>query len=74
MSCYFRHMKDVFDQAGIRVTNDNKKAIDRIINKFVDVEYKDCSPIWKAVKEKIRGDDKQRSRLASQLRKELKSL
>jgi hypothetical protein len=42
MSCYFRHMKDVLDEAGIEVTKENKKDIDRIIHGLVDVEYKNC--------------------------------
>ena len=47
MSCYFRHMKDVLDEAGIRVDKENKKDVDRIIHEIVGVEYKDCSPTWK---------------------------
>jgi len=50
MSCYFRHMKDVFDEAGVVVTGDNKKAIDAAIHKAVGVPYKDCPAAWKAAK------------------------
>ena len=42
MSCYFRPMKDFLDEAGIEVTMENKKDIDRIIHGLVDVEYKNC--------------------------------
>ncbi len=57
MSCYFRHMKDILDEAGIEVTADNKKDIDRVIHKIVDTEYKNCPDTWKKVKEIIKGDD-----------------
>lgn len=50
MTCYFRHMKDVFSRAGIEVTKENKKALDRAIHSYVGVEYKDCSSSWKEVK------------------------
>lgn len=70
MSCYFRHMKDVLEEAGIQVTQENKKEIDRIIHGLVEVEYKDCSPTWRALKERIRGDEKARSRFIDRLRKE----
>jgi len=50
-------MKDVLLEAGIEVTKDNKKDIDRIIHELVEVEYKDCSPAWKGVKEKIKQDE-----------------
>ena len=29
MSCYFRHMKNILDEAGIKVTPGNKKEIAR---------------------------------------------
>jgi len=32
MSCYFGHMKDVFEEAGVEITKENKKEIDRIIH------------------------------------------
>ena len=71
MSCYFRHMKDILDEAGIEVTKENKKDIDRLIHGLVDVEYKNCSPTWKAVKEEINSDEKLRSRFIKKLKQEL---
>jgi molecular chaperone GrpE (heat shock protein) len=53
MTCYFRHMKDVFDKVGVTVTKENKKDIDKTIHKIVGVEYKDCSATWKEIKKKI---------------------
>lgn len=54
MSCYFRHMKDVLEKAGVEVTKENKKEIDQIIHELVNVPYKQCSPAWKGVKEHIK--------------------
>jgi hypothetical protein len=57
MTCYFRHLNEIFDAAGIEVTKDNKKEIDRTIHELVGIEYKDCPSTWKAVKEHIRSDE-----------------
>ena len=46
-------MKDVFSRAGIEVTKENKKQFDKAIHNYVGVEYKNCSPTWKVVKEKL---------------------
>lgn len=74
MSCYFRHMKDVLEEAGIEITKDNKKEIDRIIHGLVDVTYKDCSPTWKNVKEHIKVDEATRDQFIKNLKKEIKVL
>ena len=74
MSCYFRHMKDVLEEAGIEITKENKKDIDRIIHALVDVEYKNCSPTWKAVKQHIKEDDNARSRFIERLKRQLKDV
>ena len=74
MSCYFRHMKDVLEEAGIEVTKGNKKDIDRIIHGLVDVTYKDCSPTWKNVKEHIKADKAARDQFIKHLKKEIKAL
>jgi len=71
MSCYFRHMKDVMEEAGIEITPENKKEIDRIIHELVEVEYKTCSPTWKGVKERIRGDEASRSHFVTRLKEKL---
>ncbi len=59
MTCYFRHkqMKDVFAKAGVEVTGENRKELDRVIHSIVGVEYKDCSATWRAVKEHLAEDE-----------------
>ena len=72
MSCYFRHMKDVLAEAGVEVTKENKKEIDGIIHRLVEVEYKNFSPTWKAVKEHIKGDDRVRNQFVKKLKTALR--
>ena len=69
MSCYFRHMKDVFDEAGVTVTPENKKAVDEAIHKIVKVDYKHCPDAWKAIKEEIRSDPGRRARFIARVKK-----
>jgi hypothetical protein len=57
MTCYFRHLKVIFEKAGIRITKENKKNVDRLIHRIVGIEYKNCSATWKAVKKKIAEDE-----------------
>ena len=53
MTCYFRHMKEVFAEIGVEVTKENKKEIDRKIHGILGVQYKDCSTTWKQVKARL---------------------
>lgn len=53
MTCYFRHIQLIFKKAGIVVTSENKREIDRVIHDLVGVEYKNCPAAWKEVKRRI---------------------
>ena len=57
MSCYFRHLKNILNEAGIEATPDNRKQIDRAIHDIVGVTYKDCPATWKKLKQEIAGDE-----------------
>lgn len=57
MTCYFRQLKHVFKKAGVEVTRENKRELDRIIHGFVGVEYKNCSVTWREVKKRIAEDE-----------------
>ncbi len=59
MTCYFRHkqMKDIFEKAGVVITKENRKDVDRVIHSIVGVEYKSCSDTWRAVKAKLVEDE-----------------
>jgi len=67
MSCYFRHIKDILDEAGIEVTASNKKQIDQAIHQIVGVAYKDCPATWKKLKQQIIGDEQKRRDLTKKL-------
>jgi hypothetical protein len=57
MTCYFRHLKTIFEKAEITVTKENKKDIDRVIHSIVGVEYKNCPATWKEVKKRMTEDE-----------------
>ena len=57
MTCYFRHLKTVFEKAGITITKENKRTVDKAIHQIVGIEYKNCSETWKLVKKKILEDE-----------------
>jgi len=66
MTCYFRHLQEVLRLAGIKVTDDNKRDMDKVIHSLVGVKYKDCPAAWKAVKKRIEED---KNGFASDLKK-----
>ena len=74
MSCYFRHMKDVLDDAGIIVSVENKKQVDALIHQLVNVEYKNCPPTWQAVKAEIKEDPERRARFVARLKEEMSNM
>ena len=57
MTCYFRHLQNVFKKAGIEVTSENRKELDKIIHHIVSVEYKNCPATWKEAKKRIAEDE-----------------
>ena len=46
-------MKEIFEKAGIQITKENRKEVDRAIHSIVGIEYKNCSATWKEVKLKL---------------------
>jgi len=57
VTCYFRHLQQVFEKAGIEATSENKREIDRLIHSIVGVNYKNCPATWKEVKKRIAEDE-----------------
>jgi uncharacterized protein with HEPN domain len=57
MTCYFRHLKQVFQKAGIEVTPENRQEIDRIIHTIVGVDFKNCQVVWRQVKHRVSQDE-----------------
>ncbi len=68
MSCYFRHLKDILNEAGIATTFSNRRQIDRAIHDIVEVTYKDCPATWKKLKQEILGDEPKRQDFVKKLR------
>lgn len=46
-------MKDIFERAGVIVSKENRKDLDKIIHNIVGIEYKNCSETWREVKAKL---------------------
>ena len=57
MTCYFRHLREVFAKAGVDVTSENKKEVDIVIHGMVGVDYKNCPAAWREVKKRIAEDE-----------------
>jgi hypothetical protein len=48
MTCYTRHLKEVFDKAGIEFTEENKKQADKHFKQWLGKT--NCSETWKELK------------------------
>jgi hypothetical protein len=57
MTCYFRHLAQVFNKAGIEVTPQNRREIDRVIHDIVGVDYPNCPAVWRQVKTRVLEDE-----------------
>jgi hypothetical protein len=57
VTCYFRHLKEVFKKAGIEATPQNRTEIDRVIHDIVGVKYKNCPAAWKQIKTRLAQDE-----------------
>jgi hypothetical protein len=71
LSCYFRHLKEVFESVGIEVTPQNRKSLDAAFHHVVGVEYKDCSATWKQLKQDWLSDPKKKQELGRKLKEAL---
>jgi hypothetical protein len=68
VSCYFRHLRDVLDEAGIEVTSANKKDVDRALHEIAGVAYKDCPSAWTNLKGQV-ANEADRAAVVKKLRK-----
>ena len=74
VSCYLRHVKELLAEAGIEVTADNRKLIDRAFHDLAGVKYKDCPATWRRLKQELAGDAAGRRRLVQRLKKAVRDL
>jgi len=56
MTCYFRHLNEIFQKAGIEITKENKQKADKIIHSIVGTKKKGCSETWLELKKQIAVD------------------
>ena len=68
MSCYFRHLKDIFDEAGVEVSAGNKKQLDQAIHRIVEAEYKNCPVAWQRLKQEIMSNEQKRQEFIGKLK------
>jgi predicted Fe-Mo cluster-binding NifX family protein len=73
MSCYFRHLKDIFSEAGIEVTPANRKKVDQAIHQIVRVDYKECPSAWKNIKQEMSDDENRRQDFIQRLKNAISS-
>ncbi len=55
MSCYLRHLDDVVIAAGVKLTPENRKEVDRTIKELLGKDY--CPDVWKEVKKRLAADE-----------------
>ena len=55
MSCYLKRLDDVVAAAGVKLTPENRKEVDRTIKDLLGLDY--CPDVWKDVKGRIAEDE-----------------
>ena len=51
VTCYTRHLKDVFDEAGVDFTEENRRRADRHFKKWLGKT--NCPETWKELKKRL---------------------
>jgi hypothetical protein len=54
MTCYFRHLTVVFEEAGIEVTPKNRKELGKIMQDITGEA--DCPAVWKQIRKRLAED------------------
>jgi len=68
MSCYLHNLEALLKEAGIELTKENRKDVDKAVQRVVGVENKHCPEVWKAVKAEL---EKDRDGFVERLKKEM---
>jgi hypothetical protein len=68
MSCYIRHLSDVFETLRVENNKDNRKMMDQSIRRILKTD-KPCPEVWKKLKT-ILADEKKKKNLVGKLKKE----
>ncbi len=72
MSCYFRHLNEVFAEAGVAITPQNRKQADEAIHKLMGTHYKDCPATWREFKKQVLASEQARREFIARLQAALK--
>ena len=58
MTCYFKNsrMVDLFNALEVKVTKENRDAINEVIHEMLSVDYKNCAATWKLVRKRLKED------------------
>ena len=58
MSCYTRHLGDLYAAAGIENTKANRKRADGFIRKMLAMKEEGCPVVWGEVKSRLADPDR----------------
>ena len=58
MSCYTRHLGDLFALAGIENTRENRKRADGFLREIIAMTGEGCPVVWREVKSRLADPDK----------------
>ena len=47
----------MFAEAGIEVTNENRKDVDKAVHIMVKIDYKNCAAVWREIKKRIKENE-----------------
>lgn len=72
MSCYIRHLSDLFHETGVEFNKENRKLADGHIRALVGLGASPCNEVWHVVKPML-ADIDARAGLVRHLRKEMGS-
>jgi len=58
MTCYTRHLKEIFDDAGVEFTKENRRQADKLFKKWLGKT--DCPETWRELKIRLSDPSKRR--------------
>jgi hypothetical protein len=69
MSCYLRHLKELFEESGVSVSKENKKEVDAFLHEQVGMDRKHCPSAWRELKKIVHEKGSERAKLVKALKK-----
>jgi len=50
MTCYIRHLDEVFEDLGMEKNKENRRKLDLMIREKIKMKDADCSEVWARIK------------------------